>query len=221
MSELLDKVEPIAAGMRKEVLAHLETRLTPLLDETWPELEREISDLTGVLERSNAWRAEDEPGAIYLKVGCLLLAVYRALQPRFEERGELLDVLKSVIDEIAFRGGMEEFLRSRLGISPDAPAEAWDRLCANFLAWGREQYGSGWVQEQGIRDARRYFVNIRKCGFADFFLDNGAREVLYLLCATDYVWGDALEDYGIRFERPTTLSEGSDACRFQFFKTGG
>ena len=28
----------------------------------------------------------------------------------------------------------------------------------------------------------------------------------------------AIEEYGIRLERPTTLSEGSDACRFQFFK---
>ena len=45
-----------------------------------------------------------------------------------------------------------------------------------------------------------------------------AREDLYLLCATDYIWGDALEKYGIRFERPTTLSEGSDACRFQLFR---
>jgi hypothetical protein len=218
MSELMDKVEPIAAGMRKEVLADLETRVTSLLDEPWSELKTEISDLTDVLERSNAWRVQDEPGAIYLKFGCSFLAMYRTLQPRFEDHRELLDILKSVIDGVAFRGGMEAFLLSRFGISPDAPAEAWDQLRANFLKRGREQYGSGWVQEQGIRDERRYFVNIRKCGFADFFLDNGAREVLYLLCATDYIWGDALEEYGIRLERPTALSEGGDACRFQFFK---
>lgn len=218
MSQLLDKVEPIAAGMRKQVLADLGKRVAPLLDEAWPELEREISDLTAVLERSNAWRAEDEPGAIYLKVGCSILAIYRTLQPRFEDRRELLRVLKSVIDAIAFSGGVEAFLRDRLGISPEAPGEAWDRIRTRFLKQGREGYGSGWIYEQGIEDERRYFVNIRKCGLADFFLDNGAREVLYLLCATDYVWGDALEEYGIRFERPTTLSEGGDACRFQFFK---
>jgi len=27
-----------------------------------------------------------------------------------------------------------------------------------------------------------------------------------------------LKKYNIQFERPTTLSEGSDACRFKFFK---
>jgi len=218
MSELLDKIESIAAAMRKQVLDHLETRIIPLSDQPWPELSREIADLAGALAESNAWRAEDEPGAVYLKVGCSLLATYRTLEPLVSDQQALLNVLKSAIDEIGFRGGMQAFLLDRFGVSPDAPAEAWDQLQANFLKRGREQYGSGWLQEAGIRDERRYFVNVRKCGFADFLLDNGGREVLYLLCATDYLWGDALEEYGIRLERPTTLSEGSDACRFQFFK---
>ena len=72
-----------------------------------------------------------------------------------------------------------------------------------------------------MRDERRFFINVRKCLFADFFLAHDARAVLYQLCATDYAWGDALGEYNIRFERPTTLSEGSDACRFQFFKMNG
>ena len=67
-------------------------------------------------------------------------------------------------------------------------------------------------------DQKRCFVNVRKCGFNDFFLENNARELLYSLCVLDYVWADALEEYGIAFERPTILAEGSDACRFQFFK---
>jgi hypothetical protein len=220
MSELLDSVEPIAAEIRKGVLADLEARVSPLLDESWPELEQEISGLTVALERSNAWRVQDQPGAIYLKISCSLLAIYRTLQPQFDSRQELLDVLKSVIDDVSFPSGVEAFLLERFGVSPDAPGEAWDRVRAGFLERGRERYGSGWTFEHGIRDERRYFVNIRKCGFSDFFLDNDAREVLYLLCATDYLWGDALEEYGIRFERPTALSEGSDACRLQFFKIG-
>jgi hypothetical protein len=74
------------------------------------------------------------------------------------------------------------------------------------------------IFEKGIKDQRRFFVNVRKCGFADVLLDHGARDLLYTLCATDYTWGDGLGKYNIRFERPTTISEGSDACRFQFFK---
>lgn len=220
MSELLDRVEPIAAELRRRVLDDLEKRVGPLPDRPWPDLREEIAAVTGALEQSNAWRVQDEPGAIYLKIGCALLATYRTLEPLFSDRRELLDAMRPVIEEAAFSGGMEAFLRDGFGISPDAPEEAWDRLRANFLERGRQRYGSGWLQEAGIQDERRYFVNVRKCGFADLLLDNGARELLYLLCATDYLWGDALEEYGIRLERPTTLSEGGDACRFQFFKVG-
>jgi hypothetical protein len=85
---------------------------------------------------------------------------------------------------------------------------------------GEAQFGAPWVYEQGIRDRKRCFVNVRKCGFADFFLDNDAREILYILCGMDYVWADALmEKYGIRLKRPTILAEGCEACRFQLFNT--
>jgi hypothetical protein len=41
-----------------------------------------------------------------------------------------------------------------------------------------------------------------------------------LFCALDKVWAEALEQpqYGVRFERPTTLARGDDVCRFQFHK---
>jgi hypothetical protein len=218
MSDLLDKIEPVAAQMRKVLLGELRGRVPSTIDKPWPELSRAIRGLTRTLEKSNAWRVQDEQGAVHLKVACSLLAVYRTLAPLFENREALLDTLKEVIDHIAFRDGADAFLLERFGISSDAPEEAWGKLCTNLMRQGEKQYGRSWCYEQGIRDKKRYFVNITKCGFADFFLENGAREVLYLLCAVDYIWGDALEKYGIRFERPTTLSEGSDACRFQFFK---
>ena len=40
-------------------------------------------------------------------------------------------------------------------------------------------------------------------------------------CAMDYVWAEELAHprYHVRFERPTTLAVGDDACRFRFFKS--
>lgn len=218
MPDLLEQIEPFVAEMRKEVMDDLGRRVTPLVDRPWAELAQEIGGLERALEQANAWRVQDEPGAIYLKMACSILAMYRMLLPLFGDKEELLDILKTVIDTAAFKEGMEAFFLNHFGISPDAPEEAWGQICANFVKRGQERYGRAWTYEQGIRDQKRCFINIRKCGFADFFLENGAREVLFLLCATDYVWGDALEKYKIRFERPTTLSEGSDACRFQLFK---
>lgn len=55
-----------------------------------------------------------------------------------------------------------------------------------------------------VRDERRLFVNMTP-----------------ILCALDTVWADDLHRpaYRVRFERPTTLANGNDACRFQFTKT--
>ncbi len=219
MADLLKEMEPMAVPMRSQVLDELGQRVEPLVAAPWEELRDEIGRLDSVLQEANAWRVMDSPGAVQVKVACTVLAIYRTLLPHFEEKQILLDQIKAVINVINFQGGMDAFLLGHFGISPDSPDEAWDRLCTNFIPMGRQRYGSAWVVEQGIRDERRCFFNFRKCGFADFFLDNDAREVLYLLCATDYIWGDALEKkYGIRFERPTILAEGADACRFQLFK---
>ncbi len=219
MSEVLDRMEPMAAALRTQVLDLFAQRVSPLLGPSWDPLREEIRRLDTALQQTNAWRAGDLPGALYVKISCCLLAVYRTLLPHFQESRALLDHMKAVIDLVNFQGGMDAFLLDHYGISKDAPDEAWNQICANFIPRGRERFGSGWVVEQGIRDEKRCFFHFRRCGFADFFLENNAREVLYLLCATDYAWGDALEEkYGIRFERPTTLAEGADACRFQLFR---
>ncbi len=220
MSEQLAEVEPLAVELRNQVLDDLGRRVYPRRKRSWVGLRQEILRLDPVLQEANAWRAADQQGALYLKVSCTLLAIYRTLVPLFEDRQELLGIMKEVIDEANFRGGMDAFLLGHFGISPDAPEDAWNQICTNYIRKGRERFGATWIiVEQGIKDHRRCFFNYPSCGFADFFLDQGAREVIYLICATDYTWGDALENYGIRFERPTTLSEGADACRFQLFKT--
>ncbi len=219
MSDLLKQIEPVASEMRKEIMDVLGAHITPLLDRPWSELDQEIAERERALEITNAWRVIDQQSARHLKMSCSLLAMYQTLLPLFEDKQELFDIFKTVIDAAVFREGMETFLLGRMGISSDdSPEVAWDQICKNFVKIGQERYGQAWLYEQVIRNRKRFFVNIRKCGFADFFLENGAREVLYVLCAADYVWGDALEKYKIKYERPTILAEGSDACRFQFSK---
>jgi hypothetical protein len=217
MSEFLVEIEPIASAMREEFLGGVERRVVPFLRMPWSEVVPKVRELHGALRKSDAWRVRDRQGAPYFEVSCLLLALYRGLLDAFQDKGVLLGILGETLTKINFKDGMDAFLLARFGISPDTPEEAWDRLRANYIALGRERFGCGWVFEPGIQDQRRFFVNIRSCAFADFFLAHDAREVLYLLCASDYLWGDALEEkYGIRLERPTILAEGSDACRFQF-----
>jgi hypothetical protein len=218
MSNLLEESEPMVLEMRKKILEDIGQQITHLADRPWEEISSEISNLAWVLEQANSWRAIDKQSAVFLKISSLALAVYRTLSPLFTDKQELLDTLQSTLKAVFFPEGTEAYLLKRFGISPDSPQRAWNQVCANFKKYGEEQFGNAWTYEQGVKDHKRCFVNIRKCGFADFFLGNGASEVLHLLCVLDYVWADALEEYRIRFERPTTLAEGSDACRFQFFR---
>ena len=218
MTDFLEQAETVAVEMRKVVMTDLKPRVESLIKTPWSKVLAQVSDFEKSLEKNNAWRVEDLQGAMHLKTACTILAVYRILEALFESKQSLLDILKQMIDSVAFSEGGEAFLVSRFGLDPENPDTAWEKLLTNFLKNGVEEYGAAWHYEQGIKDDRRFFVNIRKCGFKDFFMDNGAREVLYLLCAVDYIWADALEKYNIKFSRPTTLSEGSEACRFQFFK---
>jgi len=217
MADHLDEVESFVSEIRKQGLSRFEKKISPLIDQPWSELSQEITAIDNQLQKLNTWRAQDQQGAIYLKISCMLLALYSSLKPLFENEDDLLKIMQETIT-VNIGADMDAFLKDRFGISPDAPDDAWDSLCKNYIIKGSQRYGCNWVFEKGIKDQRRFFVNVRKCGFADFFLDHGARDLLYTLCASDYSWGDELKKYNIRFERPTTLSEGSDACRFQFFK---
>jgi hypothetical protein len=62
---------------------------------------------------------------------------------------------------------------------------------------------------------------LNKCLFNDFFRAHGAPELTSIVCTLDSIWIEELHrpPYKVRFERPTTLARGDDACRFQFSRT--
>ena len=220
MSELLTEVEPLVEAMRGSFLEDVRKRIEPVIDRSWDEVSDDIRSISRSFEQTDAWRAVDLQSAIFLKLSAAILAVSRALSPDVPDRRDLLEALKNALYSAFFADGLDAYLLRRLDVSAEAPDRAWDQLCVNFIAKGEEQFGRAWIYEPVFRDDKRCLVNVRRCGFADFFLSHDARDVLYIICGADYVWADALEKYGVRMERPTMLAEGSDACRFQFFRSG-
>ena len=184
----------------------------------WEQLAQRISARVEELIEANRHVVSDPPSQQWLRTCCVVLATYQALNP-YVKRGELLPVL---LDAMAtpFRNGISGYLESRFGVSDDAPHQAFSRISENFQKRGEERFGSTFRYATDVRDDRRNFVNIERCFFNDFFRTNRAPEVTSLFCALDKVWAEALEDhrFGVRFERPTTLANGDDACRFQFSK---
>lgn len=183
------------------------------------ELERDVRARVASIVGRNAHLVLDPPTGQWLQRTSIVLAVYQTLET-IVDRTELISVLRDAMVE-PFKEKMSDYLLNRFGISQDAPKEAFARIAENFKARGEERFGKAFVYVQDVQDANRTFTNIHQCFFNDFFRVNGSPEVTSIFCALDSVWVEALHDgdYEVRFARPTMLSQGADACRFQFSKS--
>lgn len=183
---------------------------------SWADIERTATARAAELRERNKSRAVDPPTQLWLERSSIVLAVYLELRP-LAESVDVLTVIRTAL--IApFAQQVNQYLEGRFGISQTAPREAFVRISENFKRRGEERFGKAFAYVPDVQDGTRSFTNIARCFFNDYFRSNGAPEVTSVFCALDKVWADALDagPYGVRFERPTTLAQGADACRFQF-----
>jgi hypothetical protein len=159
----------------------------------------------------------DAQSAAWVGVCSVILASYRDLCNLHNDPWTGLTMVREALMK-PFREGIVAYIQERFGITQEAPDGAFERISENFKRGGESRFGSAFKYVQAEQDESRSFTNIEKCLFHDFCRANSAPELTPLLCALDNVWADELSHpkYGIRFERPTTLAEGQDACRFQF-----
>jgi len=167
------------------------------------------------------WQGSGDPTPRWRRLCWAVLIVYRALRPMVGEeraRGAIQNLLSR-----QFRRHTQAYLEDRFGITQDAPGEAFARIAENYQARGERLFGSGFLYVQATQAHDRSDTHIRKCLFNDFFRAHGAPELTRVFCALDAIWVEELHRprYGVRFERPTTLAAGGDACRFEFSRVPG
>jgi hypothetical protein len=205
-------IESLLSAVRR---AHPEACTTS----EWQQLADDAALRAGALAREHRDMATDAPAEQWLLTSSTVLAAYQALAP-FVPGACLVDVFLEAMAS-PFRERIASYLESRFGIADDAPGEAFARISENFEARGEQRFGRAFRYSADVRDTTRNFVNIERCFFNDFFRRNDARELTSIFCALDKVWAEELAKprYGVRFDRPTTLANGDDACRFQFRKS--
>ena len=156
----------------------------------------------------------DEPAQINVRLTCMALASYHVLRDRMNERRRPLMMIQTALIEPS-RGKMKmmmplmmRFVRDPLkllaGISESKEISA---------------YGKAFEFERETDNRQTYyFTHVRRCGYHDFFVAHGAPELTPIFCAYDDVWGDFFktDKYGVRFDRPTTIGNGGEMCRFEF-----
>ncbi|HSW13568.1 MAG TPA: L-2-amino-thiazoline-4-carboxylic acid hydrolase [Solimonas sp.] len=162
------------------------------------------------------WQGKGDPSRRWLVFSWAVLLAYRALKPFLGQQKAIL-LLQAVLSG-RFRKQTQTYMDTRFGISQERPEEAFERISQNYKTRGESVFGSRFTYVQAVQDQRRSHTHITGCLFNDFFRAHGAPEVTRLFCALDTVWVEELHQprYKARFERPTTLAAGDDACRFQF-----
>jgi hypothetical protein len=203
-----------------QFLRGVSEQLTAAELERWKAAQLSVSSDASCIAEENAQLAVDPAGADFIEFSSMLLATYRSLRSSLGDEERTLKLLGEALMR-PLREQITSYIETRFGISQDAPEETFRRVSQNFKSRGEVNAGRGFRYVDDVRDDRRAFVNIERCLFNDFFRQNGAPEVTPILCALDNVWADELSKprYGVRFERPTTLARGDDACRFHFTKT--
>ncbi len=162
-----------------------------------------------------------DPSRRWLAFCWSILFAYRVLRP-FLGRDRTITVLRHLLSR-GFKTHTQRYMSTRFGISQERPADAFDLISQSYKTRGESMFGPRFTYVQAIQDQRRSHVHITRCLFNDFFRTHGAPEVTSVFCALDTVWADELNHprYQARFERPTTLAVGDDACRFQFSRREG
>jgi hypothetical protein len=203
-----------------QFLRGVSERLTAAELERWQTAQVSVQRDASRIAEENAQLAEDPAAARWIGLSSMLLATYSSLRSSLGDEQRAIAVLGEALTR-PLREQITSYIEARFGISQDAPEEAFHHVSQSFKTRGEVSFGRSFRYVDDVRDDRRAFVNIERCLFNEFFRQNGAPEVTPILCALDNVWADELSKprYGVRFERPTTLAKGDDACRFQFTKT--
>ena len=210
---------PIDDAFTAQFLRGVSERLTSAELKCWHAADASVRLDASHIAEENAQLAEDSAAVRWIGLSSMLLATYRSLRSSLGDEKRALTILREALTD-PLREQIIPYIETRFGIFQDAPDEAFSRVTQNFKSRGEASFGRSFRYVDDVRDDRRAFVNIERCLFNEFFRRNGAPEVTPILCALDNVWADELSKsrYGVRFQRPTTLARGDDACRFQFTK---
>ena len=104
----------------------------------------------------------------------------------------------------------------------DAAGDPFAAMVAVARAREVADFGAEFGFEHPADDGERFFADMRRCGYHEYFRRHGAAELTPVLCAFDANWIGAIdpERHGFTFSRETTIGLGGSACPFHFARNG-
>ncbi len=176
------------------------------------DVEVEISRLSDEIYGENTSLLIDPQASFHLFLTALILATYRYLKDKIGDEGKVLAAVRHAFLEPSRRLDLTEFTRT-FNVSPHP--------FADFVTLAKEKetatYGKSFIFVHEKDDDEAFHQHVTRCFYHDFFNTQGVPQLTAVFCSHDFIWMDAFRggSFGFAVERPTTLGEGGDKCRFE------
>ncbi len=155
----------------------------------------------------------DEPGQSFQLMCSYMAAYYEKLNSKGLSKEKILDLLSESLIKSAGGNYVKWMTRIMLWIKRDKR-----KFIEKSTLQSKKTYGS--FLDMREENAPKQFTSvITSCGFFDFFNRRGIPELTSIFCKWDDLWAKEInkQNCGVRFERPTTIAEGEESCRFEFY----
>ena len=103
----------------------------------------------------------------------------------------------------------------------DAAADPFAAMVAVARTRESEDFGAEFVFAHPTDDDDRFFADVHRCGYHEYFASQNAPQLTPVLCAFDTNWINAIDPqrHGFIFTRTTTIGLGGRICPFHFQRT--
>ena len=157
----------------------------------------------------------DRRARLVLTLCSLILASYRELLILTGDKQRTEEIVGKTL--FITNQGPGKLMAKALLLPSRDPLKFFSRFSVKKISELTYGKSMGFTQEK-TSDSLSLIVT--RCAFHQFFIDHGEPQLTKLLCLWDRNWMDPINNSRrpVRIERPTTISTGSDVCRFRFVR---
>ena len=210
---MINLISPInllwpARTFRRAVEAELcQTTMSYQASELWPQVKRAHALLPSANKRHG-------PGVrLLLEYGRWNLALYRTLLEQGVDKTEVLELIEKIQWRIMEPTSAHSFKLSRFKSSSLAERTRWT-IETSFKVLFTDPF-----QRDVIESDKGAEFNVTRCPFAEYMSEQKVPELTTAaFCSLD---AHMARQWGVEFQRSTTLATGGSHCDFKFFVSQG
>lgn len=208
----------IALAVVQEIEAQIELRSDVLQEERVDPRQLQMVAVEAALPFANA-----APPRI-LAMAVLASATHDILLEQGKSRITAIESVRHILNRPWTENPhvLDEWLRTRYGLDPSRPQEAWHTAAGQFKKRGEEIVGESFTYEQRVLDSGRSWIDVTRCFFNDFLRARDKPDLVAIFCTIDNLVSDHFlrhPEYSTQFSQVSAMGHGDERCQFHFTRT--